>query len=118
MASLFVKALRLASIAICLIVGCSFLLFAVNQTSTASGHQQELVSGQPSVQSPAQSPAGKHESGLRKGVDDAAEELTSPVAGLTSSASEWGGHAIRLAFALLVYGFGLGYLARALRVRA
>jgi hypothetical protein len=114
MASLFVKALRLASIAICLIVACSFLLFAVNQTSTASGHQQELLSGQAS----AQSPSGKHESGLRKGVDDTAEELTSPVAGLTSSASEWGAHAIRLAFALLVYGFGLGYLARALRVRA
>jgi hypothetical protein len=100
---------------ICLIVLCAFVLFAVNQKSTASGHQQEMLSGQPSAQTAA---GARHESGVRKALDEAAQELTSPVAGLTSSAGEWGDHSIRLAFALLVYGFGLGYLARMLRVRA
>jgi hypothetical protein len=114
MALLLVKALRAASIVICLIVVCAFVLFAVNQTSTASGHQQELLSGQPSAQSAA---GARHESGVRKALDDTAEELTSPVAGLTSTAGEWGDHAIRLAFALLVYGFGLAFLARVIRVR-
>jgi hypothetical protein len=112
---LLVKALRVASIVICLIVACSFLLFAVNQTSTASGHQQELLNGQPSAQTAS---GAKHASGLRQAVDDASDELTSPVAGLASSPGEWSDHAIRLAFALLVYGFGLGYLARVLRVHA
>ena len=37
-------------------------------------------------------------------------------AGLSSSA--WAEHGLRLFFALLVYGFALGFLARALRVRA
>jgi hypothetical protein len=114
--SFSVKALRAASILICLIVATSFLLFAIDQTSTASGHQQEeLGSKAPTVQTTAGNTA--HESGLRKDLDEASEELTSPVAGLTSSASEWGARALRLIFALLVYGFALGYIARVIRVR-
>ncbi len=50
-------------------------------------------------------------------MDEVAEEVTAPVSGLVSSSSEWANHGIRLVFALLVYGFGLGYLARVLRVR-
>jgi hypothetical protein len=113
--SLLIKVIRIASVVICLIVVSSILLFAINRTGAASGHQQEELSGRPSAQSTA---ASRHESGFRKGVDDAAEELTSPVAGLTSSSTgEWAAQAIRLVFALLLYGFGLGYLARVLRVR-
>ena len=44
--------------------------------------------------------------------------LTSPFSGIVSaSSSEWADHGVRLLLALLVYGFGLGFLARALRVR-
>jgi hypothetical protein len=115
--SLAVKVLRAASIGICLIAATSFLLFALNQTSTASGRQQEeLGSKAPAAQTaPGATP---HESGFRKTIDEVSEELTSPVAGLTSSASEWGSRGIRLLFALVVYGFLLGYFARVLRVHA
>ncbi len=117
MTSVSAKALRTASIVICLIVATSFLLFAINETSTASGHQQEqLGSKAPAAQTMAGTTA--HESGFRKGLDEVSEELTSPVAGLTSSASEWGARGLRLIFALLVYGFALGYIARVIRVRA
>ena len=109
------KTLRLASIALCLLVALSFLLFAVNQTSTASGHQQAELGGGPAL---TQSQSGHHprESGLRRSIDEAAEAVTSPVSGLSSSA--WGEHGLRLIFALLVFGFALGYLARVIRVRA
>ncbi len=107
-----VKLLRAASILLCLIVALSTLLFALNQTSTASGHQQEELSGK----APVTRTAHPHQNGFHKAVDEVAEEVTSPVSGLVSSSSEWGEHAIRLIFALLVYGFGLGYLARVLRV--
>jgi hypothetical protein len=114
--SVSVKALRAASLVICLIVATSFLLFAIDQTSTASGHQQEELGSKAPV---AHTTAGTtaHESGFRKGLDEVSEELTAPVAGLTSSASEWGERGLRLIFALLVYGFAFGYVARVIRVR-
>jgi len=111
------KLIHAASILICLIVALSFLLFAINQTSTASGRQQEELG---STAAATQTPPGTtpHESSFRKDLDEASEELTSPVSSLTSSSGEWGARTIRLIFALLVYGFLLGYLARAIRVRA
>ncbi len=115
MASAFVKVLRAASILLCGIVILSTLLFAVNQTSTASGHQQEELAEKTPAHTAA---APAKENGVHKAIDDVAEEVTSPVSGVvSSSSSEWGTHAIRLLFALLVYGFGLGYLARVLKVR-
>jgi hypothetical protein len=106
-----VKVLRAASILLCVIVALSTLLFALNQTSAASVHQQEQLSSQQ-----AQVARTARESGLHRTIDEVAEEVTSPVSGLVSASSEWGSHAIRLLFALVVYGFGLGFLARALRV--
>jgi hypothetical protein len=108
--SALVKLLRAASITLCVLVAVSMLLFAVNQTSTASGHQQEELNGTKTTHS-------THQSSVHRAIDEAAEAVTSPVSGLVSSSSEWGQHAIRLLFALLVYGFGLGYLARLLRMR-
>jgi cobalamin biosynthesis Mg chelatase CobN len=133
--AILAKVVRLASIAICLLAVASFLLFVLNQTSTASGQQQEVVNPRaPSTQSAtatgagaaAAAPAGAtgtgagaptRESGVRKQLDEASEALSSPVSGVASS-SEWSTRAVRLLFALLVYGFGLGYVARVMRVRA
>jgi hypothetical protein len=113
--SLLSKTLRTASILLCLLVALSFLLFAVNETSTASGHQQaELAGGQAVTH--AHSGSTPRETGFHRTIDEAAEKVTAPVSGLSSSA--WGEHGLRLIFALLVYGFALGYLARVLRVRA
>ena len=50
-------------------------------------------------------------------ADDAANTLTSPFAGITSdTSSEWTIHTVKLLLALAIYGFGLGFLARVLRV--
>lgn len=111
-----VRLLRLASIVICLIVAASFLVFALNQTSSASGHQREELGETTAPAAPAT--AKPHENSIHKGLDEASETLTSPFGGIVSaSSSEWGNRAVRLILALLVYGFGLGYLARLLRVR-
>jgi hypothetical protein len=116
--------LRLVSIVICLIVLASFALFAVNQTSSASTHQQEKVnsaaSGSTVTPAGAASPHAKHsqEGAPRKAIDDVAEALTSPFSGVTAgSSSEWVTRGVSLLLALIVYGFGLGFLARVLRVR-
>lgn len=115
MSTLIVRLLRFASIAICLIVAASFLIFALNQTSSASGHQREVLG---ETVTPENASAKPHENSIHKGIDEASETLTSPFSGIVSaSSSEWGSRAVQLILALLVYGFGLGYLARLVRVR-
>lgn len=113
-----VRLLRIASLLICLVVAASFLVFAIDQTKTASGHQQEQVAaiGPGAASTPAKH--GTHESSIHEGLDEASRTLTSPFAGIVSdSNSEWATRGGRLILALLVYGFGLGFIARTLRVR-
>ena len=137
--------MRLASIVICLIVGASFTLFAVNQTRGAASHQEALLNEGVPVQTAgpggqgattgagattgsgsttgagagAAAKSSSHESSLRSSIDDAANTLTSPFAAITSdTSSEWTIHTVKLLLALAIYGFGLGFLARVLRVGA
>ncbi len=112
MSNVVVRLLRIASAVICLIVIASFAIFAIGQTKSASNHQQEAING------PSAPVAAKHESTVHKAIDEASNELTSPFAGIVSSSSgEWAVRSVKLLIALVVYGFGLGYLARVLRVR-
>jgi hypothetical protein len=114
--------LGIASVVICVIVIASFLVFAIDQTKSASGHQQEELAGGPPVTNsskPASTGTRAHEGSVHKAIDEASGKLTSPFSGIVSgSSSEWATRGSKLLLALLVYGFGLGYLARALRVRA
>jgi hypothetical protein len=123
--SVIAKLLRLASSVICLIVIASFIVFAANQTKSASNGQQEVINGTGNPQSGASTsaPQAKHpharKNAFHKALDEASDELTSPFSGIFSgSHSEWGTRGGELVLALLLYGFGLGYLARMLRVRA
>jgi hypothetical protein len=118
--SSIVKLLRFASLVICAIVIASFAIFVLNQTSTASKHQSEEVSSTPSVSAneSATGASKAHEGSVHKVIDEASQELTSPFAGIVSgSNSEWLIRGVELLLALLVYGLGLGYLARVLHVR-
>jgi hypothetical protein len=117
-------ALRLASFVLCLIVIASFALFAINQTSNASAHQQqELNEAAPAPaggSSPGSATPRTHsgKSSARKVVDGASDAITSPFsAAADATSSEWLKHGINLLLTLLVYGFGLAFLARVIRVR-
>jgi hypothetical protein len=114
-----IKLLRVGSIAICLIVIASFAVFAVGQTKSASNRQQEQLATPAELAQRERAPAAPkhHESAVHEVLDEVSGELTSPFSGLTSGSSEWATRGIELMLALLVYGFGLGYLARVLRVR-
>jgi hypothetical protein len=109
-----VKVLRIASVVICLIVIASFIVFAVDQTSSAASRQREALS----ERTAAGHASAHHENPFHEALDEAASALTAPFAGVVSaSRSEWADKGVRVLLALLVYGFGLGYLARAIRVR-
>jgi hypothetical protein len=116
--------LRLASLVICLIVLASFAIFVVDQAKGASTHQQEEVNhGAAATTTSAGTPSSpntsaSHDGTVHKAIDEASNNLTSPFSGVTSgSSSEWVIRGVNLLLALAVYGFGLGYLARVLRVR-
>jgi hypothetical protein len=116
---------RLASVVVCLIVIVSFALFVVNETSSASTHQQQELNGNTTAPGARAAQGGatsvKHakKSSLRTRIDDASEAITSPFDGLSSGwSSQWLIRGVNLLLALVVYGFGLGFLARVIRVRA
>jgi hypothetical protein len=123
--SLLSRTLHLASVFICLVVIASFAVFAVNQTSSASAHQQEVLNNEVAKPSTAAvsgttraSVSSSHESALHEAIDEASKAFTSPFDSITAGwSSEWLIHGANLALALVVYGFGLGYLARFIRVR-
>jgi hypothetical protein len=113
-----------ASLLICLTVIASFAIFAFDQTSSASTHQQEELNGAPPTASTSAGIAastatsGQHKGALHSAIDSASNGLTSPFSGITSgSSSQWAMHGMNLVLALVVYGFGLGFLARTIRVR-
>jgi uncharacterized membrane protein YsdA (DUF1294 family) len=120
------RVIRLCSFVGCIAVLASFALFAVDQTRSASIEQSRKVEPALSTATaasgsagPASAAAASHRHGsLRRTVESASNTLTSPFSGVVSSSSEWLDRAVKLALALAVYGFGLGYLARVLRVRA
>jgi hypothetical protein len=115
------RTVRIVSRVICVIVIAWFLVFAVNQTKTASGHQQRELNGQGQTASEQQTEAAErkaeedHRSGVHKALDETAETLTSPFSSVVSGNSEWLKNGELALAALLVYGFGLGYLARMMR---
>jgi hypothetical protein len=104
--------MRVVSRVVCLIVVVSFAIFVIGQTSSASNHQQnELSEGSAPTHS-------SHEGTVHKVIDEVAGELISPFSGVTAgSTSQWVIRGVGTLIALLVYGVGLGYLARVLRIR-
>lgn len=113
------RILRLASIVICLIALASFVTFAVDQAGKGSSHQQaevnEAAPAGTTTTTANGSPESKKESGLHEAIDKAFSTLSSPFSGITAgSTSQWTIHIVDTLLVLLVYGFGLSFLARLL----
>ncbi|HEX4717859.1 MAG TPA: hypothetical protein VH300_04965 [Thermoleophilaceae bacterium] len=120
---------RWAAILACAFVTLSFLFFAVNQTSTASKNQANAITGDaPEVKPesitklpnppPAVEKVRERENDkFHEFVDDVDDVLLAPFTGISNSSSIWVRRLIPLALALLIYGIGGLYLARALGLR-
>jgi hypothetical protein len=103
-----------------LIVIASFAIFVVHQATDASNQQQnELNSGLPPGTTAATLPTSSntdHKSTAHRVIDEASDKITSPFKALTSGTSNlWAKHGVNLVMTLLIYGFGLSFLARVLR---
>ena len=110
--------LRTVSIVASSIVLLSFALFAIDETRDASEKSAAGIAGLDATR--ASDPSARQErarerahSRAREAVDDADDVLVAPFAGLVSgSESSWARRGVPALIALVVYGFGLSFLAR------
>ena len=126
--------IRLVAISISAIVLLGFAFFAVDQMDRGSETQQQALesgpdrrladgelnvdAGSPVSPTPAEeSLRERRNSSFRELVDDANDVLLAPFADLIDSDNAWVSHAIPTILALLLYGLGLGMLARMLPKR-
>ena len=116
--------LRTVSIGATAIVLLSFALFAIDETRDASQKSAAGIAGleatRASDPSPRQERARERaHSRTREVVDDADDILVAPFAPLVSgSDSSWARRGVPTLLALVIYGFGLSFLARFARGRA
>lgn len=115
--------IRLAAILLSLVVALGFVLFAVDETREASNRTTAEIRGDRATRSADPTPREERDreaahSGPRELVDDANDVLLAPFAGLVADdANVWARRSVPALVALLVYGLGLGFLARIARVR-
>lgn len=104
------RALQLLSFVCCALVILSFAMFARDQMAGASVNQQtELASGS---NTPVPAAPAKPHAQPRRFIDGAAKNLTAPFDAVVQSNNAWVKHSVPAVLALIVYGLGLGYLAR------
>jgi hypothetical protein len=116
--------LRTVAVVAGAIVLLSFALFAIDETRDASEQSAQAIAGLEATR--ASDPSAGQErarerahSGTRELIDDADDVLVAPFASIvTSSESSWVRRGIPTLLALVVYGFGLSFLARYARGRA
>ncbi len=93
----------------CVLVFASFALFVRDELAAGSEHQQQLIAATPaSAPVPTARPVGQP----RRFIDGAAHVLVSPFEGIVATDSQWVLHGVTTGLALVLYGFGLGFLAR------
>ncbi|MCW3002000.1 MAG: hypothetical protein JWQ20_1298 [Conexibacter sp.] len=112
------RALHLAAVICSLLVVAGWGWFAADETNAASKSTQAEIAGQTAARTvdpdPDQERARQRvNSKPHELVDDANDVLLRPFAGTVSgSSSKWLRRSVPALLALLVYGFGLGLLAR------
>ena len=118
------RLLRTVAIVASAIVLLSFALFAIDETRNASQKSAAAVAGLDATRAADPSPRQERareraHSRAREVVDDADDVLVAPFAPLVSSVdSSWMQRGVPTLLALIVYGFGLSFLARYARGRA
>jgi hypothetical protein len=115
--------LRTGSIVASAIVLLSFALFAIDETRDASQKSAAGIAGLEATRrsdpSPRQERARERaHSRTREAIDDADDVLVAPFAPIASDwDSSWARRGVPSLIALVVYGFGLSFLARFARGR-
>ena len=109
------RLLRALSIVLSLLVAASFILFAIDDFSRASNASQDRIAGnaRPDPTPRDERAREARNSRAREVVDDANDVLLRPFTGLVAhDTSRWVQRGVPALLGLLLYGFGLGFVAR------
>lgn len=112
------RALRFAAVVCSLLVIVGWGWFAIDETSAASEQSQAEIAGQTASRTASPDPdqeldREKVNSKVHELVDDANDVLLRPFSAVAEdSSSKWVRRTVPALLALLVYGFGIGILAR------
>jgi hypothetical protein len=87
-------------------------MFAADQVSGASKHQVAEIAGGSATRTAVGTVVDPDPGQPRRFIDRAANTLTAPFRAVLHSGSQWVQRGFATLCALLLYGFGLGYLAR------
>ena len=115
---MFESLLRTVAIVASALVLVGWALFGIDETRGASDLSQREIAGQVAIRNADPTPAQERaredlHSSAREAIDDANDILLAPFAGLVDgSTSQWVRRTVPMLLGLLIYGFGLGYLAR------
>jgi hypothetical protein len=106
--------LRLVSILCSLVLLASFAMFASDQAGAGSKHTVAEISAGDNSQAPSPQPvkAKKKHGAVRTAIDDVNAKLVSPFSGVVTGGSPWKKHIAEAVLGFLVFGVGLGFLAR------
>jgi hypothetical protein len=117
--SVIERAIRAVAIVASAIVLISFGLFALDQARAGSKREQDKLAQQDTADPTAvqERAREKAHSGIREKIDDADDFLLSPFTGIVNGGGDWVKRGVPTLIALVVYGFGLGFLARFARGR-
>ncbi len=108
------RVVSLIAIGSCVLVAASFVLFAHDQLSGASKHQQNEIAATANPTAAPTAPAKEPQ--VRRYIDSAATTLTAPFTSIISSHNPWARRGVPTLLALFAYGLGLSFVARSLRV--
>ncbi|MDQ6750222.1 MAG: hypothetical protein M3Z33_05660 [Actinomycetota bacterium] len=114
------RLLRAVAVIASLTIVISFVLFAVDKLDRSSSKQQQQLTQeieQPSPSSKGEREREKRHGDVREAIDDADDFLLSPFKDIVSSSDTWVTRGVPSLVGLLIYGFGLGFLARFMRGR-
>jgi hypothetical protein len=117
--SVIERAIRVVAVVASAIVLISFGLFAIDQARAGSKREQDRLAQQDTADPTAaqERQREKAHSGIRERLDDADDFLLQPFTGIVDSGNEWAQRGVPTVIALVVYGFGLGFVARIARGR-
>jgi len=107
--------LRACAIAATVVIGVGFVLFALDELDSASDRQRSVLTDPDRTQERIRE---TEHSRARELVDDANDVLLKPFADVVRSGDPWVVRGVPTLLGLLVYGVGLGFLARYVRARA
>jgi hypothetical protein len=114
--ALIERPLRWASTILTILVLLGFVLFAFDKADAASKRQQLVVAAANPTAS--QEKARERQNGrVKEAIYDIDDVLLKPFAGITNSTDPWVQRGVPTGIAVVVYGFGLGFLASFARGR-